>query len=211
LEPGRIGTSGVADLLSGSSHGIRDKWVKYFSSVADDGLLNSVITLTDEKLAEKLEILDEVSSGAFSTLYRVRQRALDRIAAMKVLNKHNEGDILTRFRREAKALSSINHPNVVQIFDHGELSDGRPYIIMQYVNGETLTERLSKGTLPDEEAQSVLLNLCDALDAVHAMQVIHRDLKPDNMWIGQLLLPRRQTVKLCWSMLTRSANFFHIG
>lgn len=141
--------------------------------------------LIDEMLTEKLEVLDELASGSFGTLYRVRQRSLDRIAAMKVLHALSEDSILARFRREAKALSAINHPNVVQIFDHGQLSDGRPYMVMQFIDGEMLSNRLCNGPLSLSETQALLTNLCVALEAVHAVDVVHRDLKPDNIMFSK--------------------------
>lgn len=130
---------------------------------------------------EKFEVLDKISEGGFGVLYRVRQRQLDRVVAMKVLNAPDSEEVLRRFQREAKALSAIRHPGVVQVYDHGVCQDGKPYILMQYIEGETLAERLQKGPLPVSEVISLFIQVANALAAVHAEEIVHRDLKPSNI------------------------------
>jgi Tol biopolymer transport system component len=117
-------------------------------------------------------------------VYKARDTRLDRTVAIKVLPADVAADPhrRERFRREARAISSLTHPNVCALYDIGEQS-GVDFLVMEYLEGETLAHRLLRGALPLEEALSVGVQLADALEAAHAAGVIHRDLKPANVML----------------------------
>jgi serine/threonine protein kinase len=120
-------------------------------------------------------------------VYRARSLKTGRRVALKLLvfpPLLPEGEreaLIVRFAREARALASVRHPNVVEVYDVGEV-DGQPYMAMEYLEGINARERLSRyGPLSDEETVALGVQLCGALEAVHAAQIVHRDIKPDNL------------------------------
>ncbi|HUH05438.1 MAG TPA: serine/threonine-protein kinase, partial [Kofleriaceae bacterium] len=120
----------------------------------------------------------------FGTLYRARHCSLPRVAAIKVLRYDLSHDptMLVRFEREARALASLRHPNVVDIYDLGDLPDGRPYIVMQWIDGCNLHEHIDRhGPLTLDRALAALAALGSALSAAHDAGVIHRDVKAANV------------------------------
>ncbi len=126
----------------------------------------------------------EIGRGGMGVVYLGHDTRLDRPVAIKSLPEHlaQDPDRLTRFEREAKTLASLNHPNVAGI--HGiEEHDGAKYLILEYVEGETLAERLDRGSLPVDEACELASQIIAGVEAAHEAGVIHRDLKPDNIKI----------------------------
>ena len=117
-------------------------------------------------------------------VYRATDTRLDRTVAIKVLTEHlaDRADLRERFEREAKAVSSLNHPHICTLHDIGE-QDGIHYLVMEYVDGETLHQRLEKGRLPLDQALEYAIQIADALDKAHRQGVVHRDLKPGNIMI----------------------------
>lgn len=119
-----------------------------------------------------------------AVVYLAREKALDRLVAVKVLLPGRAGDETARrrFEREAKAAASLAHPNVVQVFRFGRLPDETPYLVMRFVKGRTMEERLkAEGRLPSALARGVLLNVTSALAAAHAQGIVHRDVRPANI------------------------------
>ena len=116
--------------------------------------------------------------------YRATDTRLDRTVAIKVLPEHlaDRADLRERFEREAKAVSSLNHPHICTLHDIGE-QDGIHYLVMEYVDGDTLQQRLEKGRLPLDQALEYAIQIADALDKAHRQGVVHRDLKPGNIMI----------------------------
>ncbi|HEY7727428.1 MAG TPA: protein kinase, partial [Candidatus Eisenbacteria bacterium] len=117
-------------------------------------------------------------------VYRARDTRLDRTVAVKVLPEHLSGspDIRARFEREARAVSSLNHPNICVLHDVGH-QDGVDYFVMEFLEGETLAERLLRGPIPTDELLRVATEIADALDKAHRQGLIHRDLKPGNVML----------------------------
>ena len=117
-------------------------------------------------------------------VYRATDTRLDRTVAIKVLPEHlaDRADLRERFEREAKAVSSLNHPHICTLHDIGE-QDGIHYLVMEYVDGDTLQQRLEKGRLPLDQALEYAIQIADALDKAHRQGVVHRDLKPGNIMI----------------------------
>jgi serine/threonine protein kinase len=108
----------------------------------------------------------------------------DRTVAIKILPTHlsDEPEARDRFDREARAISSLNHPNICHLYDVG-VQDGTSYLIMEYLEGETLAERLRKGSLPQERFFKIALEICKGLEKAHRRGVVHRDLKPGNIML----------------------------
>jgi len=117
-------------------------------------------------------------------VYRARDTRLERIVAIKVLPPHlsNNADLKQRFEREAKAISSLNHPHICTLFDIGH-QNGSDFLIMEYLEGETLAERLKKGRLSLEQTLRIGAEIADALDKAHRQGIAHRDLKPANIML----------------------------
>ena len=130
------------------------------------------------------EIRDQIGAGGMGEVYRAADTRLDRTVAIKVLPEHLADDRQRRerFEREAKAVSSLNHPHICTLHDVGE-QDGIHYLVMEYVEGETLQQRLEKGRLPLDQALEYTIQIADALDKAHRQGVVHRDLKPGNIMI----------------------------
>jgi serine/threonine protein kinase len=117
-------------------------------------------------------------------VYRARDTRLDRTVAIKVLPAHlsSDPDLKQRMEREAKAISSLNHPHICTLHDIGS-QDGTNFLVMEYLEGETLADRLRKGPLPLEEALRIAIQIAEALDKAHARGIVHRDLKPANVML----------------------------
>ena len=130
------------------------------------------------------EILSSIGAGGMGELYRARDTRLDRIVAIKVLPAHlaDRSELRERFEREARTIASLNHPHICTLFDIGQ-QDGVDYLVMEYLEGETLAQRLLKGPLPLEQVLQFAIEISDALDKAHRKGVTHRDLKPGNIML----------------------------
>ena len=135
---------------------------------------------------ERYYVERTLGRGGMATVYLARDRALDRPVAMKVLADEFTHDAVyrDRFLREARLAAGLVHPNVVQVYDVGEDERG-PFIVMEYVEGETLASELQRrGVLPPAEVVAIGIQLCSALEAAHAVFLVHRDIKPQNILRG---------------------------
>jgi len=130
------------------------------------------------------EILSPLGAGGMGEVYRARDTRLERTVAIKVLPPHlsESPEFRQRFEREAKTISSLSHPHICALYDVGH-EDGTDYLVMEFLEGETLTERLAKGPLPLEQVLRYGIEMADALDKAHRQGVIHRDLKPGNIML----------------------------
>jgi len=128
-----------------------------------------------------------IGSGGMSTVYRAHDETLERFVAIKVMNREvaTDSDQLERFRREARAVARLSHPNIVHVIDAGE-DDGRPFIVFEYIEGETLKDRIRRlGRLEIPEAVAYCIEIARALGAAHANNIVHRDVKPQNVLLDQ--------------------------
>jgi eukaryotic-like serine/threonine-protein kinase len=130
------------------------------------------------------EILSSIGAGGMGEVYRARDTRLNRIVAIKVLPTHlaDRFELRERFEREARAIASLNHPHICVLYDIGR-QDSIDYLVMEYLEGETLAQRLLKGALPLDEVLQYAIEIADALDKAHRKGVTHRDLKPGNVMI----------------------------
>jgi serine/threonine-protein kinase len=128
------------------------------------------------------EISAQIGAGGMGEVYRARDTRLDRTVAIKVLPEALGADpqFRDRFEREARAISSLNHPHVCTLYDVGH-EDGTSFLVMEYLEGETLGQRLEKGALPLDQALRAAIEIADALDNAHRQGITHRDLKPGNV------------------------------
>src|SRR5215469_14191193 len=128
------------------------------------------------------EITALLGAGGMGEVYRARDTRLERTVAIKILPKEMSADPVRklRFEREAKIISSLNHPNICTLHDIGS-QDGVDYLVMECVEGETLSKRLEKGPLPVDLVLKYGGQIADALDKAHRAGVVHRDLKPGNI------------------------------
>src|SRR5215467_259512 len=125
------------------------------------------------------EIQSPLGAGGMGEVYRARDTRLDRSVAIKILPEHLSGspEARQRFDREARAVSSLSHPNICHLYDVGQQS-GTSFLVMEYLEGETLADRLRKGPLPLEQVLKVATEICEGLEKAHRTGVVHRDLKP---------------------------------
>ena len=133
-----------------------------------------------------------LGAGAMGEVYAGIHPVIGKKVAIKVLKREvgSSADGAERFKREARAVNQIDHPNVIDIFSFGRLDDGRLYLVMDLVEGRSLRKALADGPLDVETALDVLAAIADALDAAHARGVVHRDLKPDNVMLGSGTPPK---------------------
>src|SRR5579862_8087966 len=144
-------------------------------------------TLLGTRLNGRYRLEARIGSGGMSTVYRATDETLQRQVAIKLMHREiaSDSDQLERFRREARAVAQLSHPHIVGVIDYGE-DDGRPYIVFEYVQGETLKERIRRnGCLPITEAVAYAIEIARALGIAHARYIVHRDVKPQNVLIDE--------------------------
>ena len=136
------------------------------------------------------EVLTPIGSGGMGEVYRASDTRLDRTVAIKVLSPAlaTNPQFRERFSREARSISALNHPNICAVYDVGEAAVGAPettaqFLVMEYLQGETLAARLARGPVPIGEAIEIAMEIASAVDAAHRHGIIHRDLKPGNVFL----------------------------
>src|SRR6058998_3127818 len=130
------------------------------------------------------EIQAPIGAGGMGEVYRARDTRLERTVAVKVLPSHlsTSPEVRQRFEREAKTISQLSHPHICALYDVGN-QDGVEFLVMEYLEGETLSDRLVKGPLAFDSVLRYGLEIADALDKAHRQRIVHRDLKPGNVMI----------------------------
>jgi len=142
------------------------------------------MTLSAGEKLGPYEIISKLGAGGMGEVWKARDTRLDRFVAVKVLPEHiaKRADLRQRFEREARAVASLNHPHICVLFDIGN-HEGADFMVMEYLEGETLAERIGKGALPLDQALRFASQAADALDRAHRAGVTHRDVKPGNIML----------------------------
>src|SRR5690554_2232048 len=156
-----------------------------------------------KKIGNRYEILALIGGGGMSLVYQAKDIYLNRIVAVKVLREQftSDNEFVRRFRREAQAVASLSHPNIVNIYDVGQ-DQHTHYLVMEYIKGKTLKEIINeKAPLPLSEAIDIAKQICDALEHAHENSIVHRDIKPHN-----ILITRGERVKVTDFGIARAAS-----
>jgi predicted Ser/Thr protein kinase len=138
------------------------------------------------KLFPQLEILECLGRGGMGAVYKARQPRLERFVALKILapEKQSDPQFAERFEREARVLARLSHPNIVSVFDFGEVQ-GRYYLLMEYVDGLTLRQVMQGGKISPAQALDLVPKICEALQYAHGQGIVHRDIKPENILLDK--------------------------
>ncbi len=133
----------------------------------------------------RYEIQQRVGEGGMGVVYKARQMSIDRVIALKMLNQQMQGDQqwVQRFYNEAKACSRLQHPNTIRMFDFGQTQDGRLFMTMEFLDGISLRDALQRGPLAPQRVVKILIQCCASLAEAHSIGIIHRDIKPDNVFL----------------------------
>ncbi len=149
-------------------------------SVAHENVSSSDLPV----LGQQYEVLQRIGTGGMGSVYKVRDKSIDAIVAIKVLQQSlvQDAAALKRFQQEAESASHLNHPNLVSVFGHGTTDDGSPYIVMDYLDGKSLADILTEATVLDStRALKLFSDIAEALAYAHTNGVVHRDVKPTNI------------------------------
>lgn len=141
-----------------------------------------------EILNGQFQVLQKIGSGGMGSVYKALQKDMNRMVGVKILHPKlaNRSDLVSRFRREARAMSQLTHPNTVRVFLYGELEDGSLYIVMEFLEGKNLNQSVrAEGAFAMPRALAILIQVCGALEEAHRAGIIHRDLKPENIFLAQ--------------------------
>ena len=140
-----------------------------------------------ELIGGRYQLEELIGEGGMGGVFRAHDETLQRSVAVKLLfsgDERDRGQRVDRFLREARIAAAVQHRNVVQIVDFGSTDGGRPYMVMEYLKGETLAERLARGPAPSvEETVRIVANALSGLAAAHEAGVVHRDMKPENVFL----------------------------
>src|ERR687890_867519 len=138
-------------------------------------------------IAGRFRIECEIGKGGMGTVYRATHLGLERAVAVKIIKPEfaSDPDVADRFMREARTMAKLHHPHAAMIFDAGNLPDGRHFIVMEFVEGETLSQALARqGRFSATRSVEIATQICDVLEEAHRLGIVHRDLKPSNILLG---------------------------
>ncbi len=138
------------------------------------------------EVAGQFRIVKRIGAGGMGAVYKAEQASMRRFVAIKILHPRylSRKDLVSRFRREARAMSHLSHPNTARVFMYGQVEDGAWYFVMEYLEGKNLAQLVrSEGPMEPSRAAKVMVQVCGALDEAHTYGIIHRDLKPENIFL----------------------------
>ena len=145
--------------------------------------------LVGKVLADRFEILSRIGEGGTGVVYKAKQITVDRVVAIKVLGAHVSSDPtwVKRFHNEARAAARLDHPNTVRLIDFGETKEGLLFIAMEFLHGKALSDEIVRlGKLPPQRVLRILSQVCQSLQEAHGQGIIHRDIKPDNIFLVEM-------------------------
>ncbi len=141
--------------------------------------------LQSPSFGDRYELIKKVGTGGMGAVFMANDKLLGKVVAVKILLPGLSSEAIVRFQQEAKATAKLDHPNIVKVLDFGRMPSGDLYLVMDYINGRSLDERLkSEGVLPLDEALPVFIQICAGLSHAHSHGVLHRDIKPSNVMLS---------------------------
>ncbi len=143
-------------------------------------------SLIGKEIAGQFRVVERIGVGGMGAVYRAEQPEMNRSVAVKILHAKylSRADLVARFRREARAMSQLSHPNTARVFLYGQLEDGTCYFVMEYLRGKNLARVVrEQGPMEPGRAIDVMVQVCGALEEAHRAGIIHRDLKPENIFL----------------------------
>ncbi|MGB3049679.1 MAG: serine/threonine-protein kinase [Polyangiales bacterium] len=139
-----------------------------------------------KEVAGQFRIVEKIGKGGMGAVYRAEQPDMNRYVAIKILHSRylTRSDLVSRFRREARAMSQLSHPNTARVFLYGQLDDGACYFVMEHLVGQNLAQMVrAEGAMKPKRAVRIMTQVCGALEEAHQAGIIHRDLKPENIFV----------------------------
>ena len=139
-----------------------------------------------KEVAGQFRIVEKIGKGGMGAVYKAEQPDMNRYVAIKILHSRylTRSDLVSRFRREARAMSQLSHPNTARVFLYGQLDDGACYFVMEHLVGQNLSQIVrAKGAMEPKRAIRIMIQVCGALEEAHRAGIVHRDLKPENIFI----------------------------
>jgi len=140
----------------------------------------------DQEVAGQFRIVEKIGKGGMGAVYKAEQPDMNRYVAIKILHSRylSRSDLVSRFRREARAMSQLSHPNTARVFLYGQLDDGACYFVMEHLVGQNLAQLVrAEGAMEPKRAMRIMIQVCSALEEAHQAGIVHRDLKPENVFI----------------------------
>jgi serine/threonine-protein kinase len=140
----------------------------------------------DQEVAGQFRIVEKIGKGGMGAVYKAEQPDMNRYVAIKILHSRylSRSDLVSRFRREARAMSQLSHPNTARVFLYGQLDDGACYFVMEHLVGQNLAQLVrAEGAMEPKRAMRIMIQVCSALEEAHQAGIIHRDLKPENIFV----------------------------
>lgn len=138
------------------------------------------------EVAGQFRVVEKIGSGGMGAVYKAEQPEMRRFVAIKILHSRylTRKDLVTRFKREARAMSHLSHPNTARVFLYGQLEDGACYFVMEYLEGRNLAQTVRReGPMEPMRAINIIIQACGALEEAHRAGIVHRDLKPENIFL----------------------------
>ncbi len=139
-----------------------------------------------KEVAGQFRIIEKIGTGGMGSVYKAEQPDMNRHVAIKILHARylSRSDLVSRFRREARAMSQLSHPNTARVFLYGQLEDGACYFVMEHMIGRNLAQLVrAEGQMEPRRATRIMIQVCGALEEAHQAGIIHRDLKPENIFL----------------------------
>ncbi len=139
-----------------------------------------------KEVAGQFRIVEKIGKGGMGAVYKAEQPDMNRYVAIKILHSRylSRSDLVSRFRREARAMSQLSHPNTARVFLYGQLDDGACYFVMEHLVGQNLAQMVrADGAMKPKRAMRIMIQVCGALEEAHQAGIVHRDLKPENVFV----------------------------